>query len=61
MLDPQVQIHIIDVAKEWGFKFGKANLEDKLKAFERVYTAIALTVNPEKSVVPPKPKDINTK
>ncbi|MFC1934523.1 hypothetical protein ACFLWC_08070 [Chloroflexota bacterium] len=58
MLDPQVQIRIIEVAQEWGFKFGKADLEDKLKAFERVYTAIAVAVNPEKVVAPPKPKDI---
>lgn len=58
MLDPQVQIKIIDVAQEWGFKFGKADLEDKLKAFERAYTAIMLTVDPQKPKIPTKSQTI---
>ncbi len=51
MLDPQVQIRIIELAWQWADKLtappGSDYIEAKTKYFDRVYKAILKTVQPE--------------
>lgn len=56
MLDPQVQIRIIDLAAKWledtrtitpGGTTQKAGIEKRAEAFDQAYKAILKTVQPE--------------